>query len=172
MRTSLRWLFVFSEICTLAKRIRILQNNLLMQRGDFICSVARNDTREQELRSHVTIDSLVLLGEKLAEFAVEAQQSFNVNESADRVRADICEFFKHVIGRDGYPTLNDIFNLRIVPTLFLLRQHSWGQNLFVTTLCEDILEALLGTVIRVEHFTQMNRLEYVTVSLLSSLKAS
>ena len=138
--------------------------------GDFICSVARNDTREQELRSHVTIDSLVLLGEKLAEFAVEAQQSFNVNESADRVRADICEFFKHVIGRDGYPTLNDIFNLRIVPTLFLLRQHSWGQNLFVTTLCEDILEALLGTVIRVEHFTQMNRLEYVTVSLLSSLK--
>ena len=138
--------------------------------GEFLKCVARNDGVGFDLKEHISLNSLRLLVSMLQMFAVEANESFPGKMYVSRLRTDLCIFFKMISKRHGYPTLNDLFNIEVLPSIMLLRKHSWGYDSTLLKVCEEVLQDMLGVLPTLDLYTQENYLEYFAIDMLAQLK--
>ena len=111
-----------------------------------------------------------VIADKLYETSCEGSNTFLINETARRMRDEMCIICKFMAETTGFPSHKDLYNFGIVPSLQTLRLNSWGQEASITELCEDILSELLGSINHLDNFTGKNSFEFASLKLLGKLR--
>eukprot|EP00942_MAST-04A_sp_MAST-4A-sp1_P000435 g435.t1 len=139
---------------------------------DFVLEIIKYEAESEEKYNILSKDSITcnILAEKLYETSVERHGVFLENETARRMRDEMCVIFKFLAEDPNFPTHKDLYNFGIVPSLQALRINSWGQEESIAPLCEEILGELLGGVNHLDHFGSNSSLEYETLKLLAEIR--